>query len=125
MVSNPFDVVEALWHEPLCALRRLMECRRHNSTVALIYRQPCRDTAVRISAARLHIYARACDGTGIERAQSNAMALVRSFATSSAFGRPIDMAASTVRKTPKSEAMHMPIINGTAHYGGKWNVHIT
>jgi hypothetical protein len=30
-------------------------------------------------------------------------------------GRPIGMAVSPARKIPKSDAKHMPIINGTVH----------
>jgi len=57
----------------------------------------------------------ATNAAGIERERTIDCSCSRSAcaSTSSAFGRPIGIAVSPVRKIPKSKAIHMPVINGT------------
>ena len=54
-------------------------------------------------------------GSERERAIVESCACSASLSTSSAIGRPIGMAVSPITKIPKTDARHMPVINGTAH----------
>jgi hypothetical protein len=95
-----------------------MKRRRHLPTVAGV--TPCRSATILLAVPAAHAntnFARKVNAAGIERERAIDCNCCCSSALNfnSVFGRPIGMAVSPASKIPKSDAIYMPLINGTVH----------